>query len=77
MKREVTSFLQCSFTRKIWDDIMGLDLVSDAKTNWKELEKWGATQRKLEPPSASWLGDYCLPIVEAKECYSTCKENLY
>ena len=29
----------------------------------------------FEPPSASWLGGYCLPIVVAKECYSTCKKN--
>ena len=28
-------FFQCSITKRIWDNIMGLCLVSDAKTYWK------------------------------------------
>ena len=39
-------FSQCSITKRIWDNIMGLCLVSDAKTYWKELVKWGTTQLK-------------------------------
>ena len=39
-------FFQCSITKRIWYDIMGLCLVSDAKTYWKELVNWGTTQLK-------------------------------
>ena len=39
-------FFQCSITKRIWDNIMGLCLVSDAKTYGKELVNWGTTQLK-------------------------------
>ena len=61
-------FFQCSITKRIWDNIMGLCLVSDAKTYWKELVNWGTTQpkgrvfRTLQCKLAWWATVYRLFI---------------
>ena len=34
-------FFKCCFTRRIWDDIMKLCLVSNAQFVWEDLIAWG------------------------------------
>ncbi|KAL0007529.1 hypothetical protein SO802_009031 [Lithocarpus litseifolius] len=69
-------FFQSSITKRIWDNIMGLCLVSDAKTYWKELVNWGegisklgynSTKRKGIQNPAIWEINYALPPIPCLE----------
>ena len=41
-------FFQCSFTKRVWESIIRLCLISDFNTSWQELVDWSVVhlQRK-------------------------------
>lgn len=74
-------FFQCSFTKRVWESIIRLCLISDFNTSWQELVDWSVVhlQRKglraTLSKTAWWAAIYHLwsqrnAILHVKRLYS-------